>query len=364
MPEIDFAHLERLTDDTGIIQHAVFSVPNRDYGYCTDDNARALIIATRALALLPENRRLRELSVAYLSYLHHAFDRKSHNFHNFMGYDRRWLDQKASADCYGRAMWALAVVASESRDEHHRALATDLFRSALPAAEALSGLRPVAYSVLGLEAWMRPWPDDLLGARLLELLAGRLLDRFRRNGSVEWPWAEDLLTYGNGRVPQALLAAGRTLGRPDMVETGLQALEWLVEIQTTDGHFAPVGNAGWYRRGSEKARVDQQPIEADGTLAACVAAYRATGQRQWLDKAQMCFRWFLGDNDLGLPLYDSTTGGCRDGLNSNSVNQNQGAESTLAWLSCLIQVHLLRREGLAAAQPDRVHGTTRSKQPA
>jgi len=345
LPELDLAHLERLTDDVGILQHATFSIPNRHHGYCTDDNARALIVATRAQALPARHPRLAELATRYLAFVYHAFDRERRTFHNFMRYDRTWLPEQGSRDCHGRAVWALAVVASESKDSKHRTLAAEVFRNALPATESLRDLRAIAYSILGLDAYHRGLPEDRLATPLVDLLAGRLLSRFKRNGAKVWPWGENVLTYDNARLPHALLAGGRVLGRAEMVERGLGSLEWLLARQTVAGQFAPVANAGWYRRGGAMARFDQQPLEADGTIGACLEAYRATRDKRWLERGELCFRWFLGENDLGLPLYDEATGGCRDGLRDGSLNENQGAESTLAWLSSLIHMQTLRRPG-------------------
>ena len=345
MPELDLGHLERLTDDVGILQHASLSVPNRHHGYCTDDNARALIVTTRAQVLLARQPPLADLATRYLAFVYHAYDRERRTFHNFMGYDRAWLPEKESPDCHGRAVWALAVVATESKDAKHRTLAAEVFRNALPATEPLRDLRAVAFSILGLAAFGRHFPEDRVAMLLMELLADRLLGRFKQNGAEAWSWGEQVLTYDNARMAHALLAGGRMLGREEMVERGLGSLEWLLALQTNEGHFAPVGNAGWYRHGGAMARFDQQPLEADGMIGACIEAYRVAQDKRWLGRAEMCFRWFLGENDLGLPLYDETTGGCRDGLQDGSLNENQGAESTLAWLSSLIHMQMLRRAG-------------------
>ncbi len=302
-------------------------------------------MATRAQALHTTQPRLADLATRYLAFVYHAFDRERRTFHNFMGYDRAWLPEKESRDCHGRAVWALAVVATESKDAKHRTLAAEVFRDALPATEPLRDLRAVAFSILGLDAFGRRHPEDHVATLLMELLAGRLFSRFKRNGGEGWPWAENVVTYDNARLPHALLAAGRVLGREEMVERGLVSLEWLLDLQTIEGHFAPVGNTGWYRRGGARARFDQQPLEADAMISACIEAYRATRDKRWLERAEMCFRWFLGDNDLGLPLRDEATGGGRDGLQDGSLNENQGAESTLAWLSSFINMQLLRRAG-------------------
>jgi hypothetical protein len=221
-----------------------------------------------------------------------------------------------------------------------------LLQQVLPAIEGLHALRAISPALLGLQTYLRAVGGDRAVRRMRVMLAERLLDAFRHAGSDRsWPWPEDRLTYANARLPHALIDAGAGLDSREMLETGLSTLSWLVEVQTADGHFAPVGNRGWFPRKGEKALFDQQPIEAEATIAACIAAHDATGEQRWLDEANRAFRWFLGDNDLGEPLYDHASGGCCDGLGPTEINRNQGAESTLCWLSALVQLHELQARG-------------------
>ncbi|MFQ5806242.1 MAG: glycosyltransferase [Phycisphaerae bacterium] len=345
LPELKFDHLEQLTDDVGILQHAIYNVPDRDHGYCTDDNARALLVVTWAPRFISETQRLQELSGLYLSFLRHAFNPDTGRFRNFMSYDRRWLEESGSEDSHARALWALGETVATTADVHKCCVAALLLRRGLPAIEQMRSPRAVAHALLGIDAYLRAFVGDEAVRRTQESLAKRLLDMYREHASGEWPWIEDTITYANGTIPQALLTAGRSLERDDMWKTGLRALEWLLTIQIEEGRFVPIGNNGWYRHGRERARFDQQPIEAASMIPACVQAYRVTGQRRWLQSAQICFRWFLGHNDLGVPVYDETSGSCCDGLEATGLNQNRGAESTLAWLYSLIEMYALQAEG-------------------
>jgi glycosyltransferase involved in cell wall biosynthesis len=347
VPALDLRHLRRLTDGTGILQHSKYWVPDRQHGYCTDDNARALIVVSRAAAHMTGGEDLQELAVRYLAFLRHAFNPERGMFRNLMGYERRWLEEQGSPDSHGRALWALGVAAAELPDDTLRLLSQQLLHQALPAAENLPDLRATAFALLGLAAYLERYGGDSAAKRTRGLLAERLWCAFRSATEPAWPWPEETLTYANAVLPQALLESGRQLGCREMVDCALACLHWLMEVQTLDGHFSAIGNQGWYRRGGVRARFDQQPIEAQASLDACISAFRATGERLWLDRALAAFHWFLGGNDLGQGLYDHRTGGCYDGLQPTGVNLNQGAESTLAWLHALIQVHVLQAEGHA-----------------
>jgi hypothetical protein len=347
LPEVDFSHLRRLTDETGLLQHARGTVPKREHGYCTDDNARALIVATLAAREPAPPVGLEDLAACYLSFLHHAFNQERRVFRNLMSYDRRWSEPAGSRDSNGRAVWALGVAAAEHPDERLRRMAADLLLESLPALEAAADLRAIAFALLGLGAALARGIGEPGTAELSERLAARLHAAFVENACDEaWPWPEAVLTYANARVPHALIESGARLGREEWVDCGRHSLQWLVEMQTENGCFSPVGNRGWYRRGGTRARFDQQPIEADAMVAACVAALRATGAPVWRDRAVLALRWFLGHNVVGEPLYDAATGGCRDGLGEGGSNENEGAESTLAWLSALLIMRALRREGV------------------
>lgn len=346
LPRLD--HLAGLLDSTGVAQHATLAVVDRDHGYCLDDNARGLILAT----LLPADRGgnptpplVAELFTRTSAFVQHAWNGGAGRFRNFMGYDRRWLEEVGSDDSHGRAVWALGTVAGRGVDARHRAWAQVLLeRSAEPVADFTS-LRAWAFALLGVVEYLEGRPEDLRFARLRTLLAGRIDDHLRAGQRPGWPWFEEILTYDNARLPQALIAAGRQADRPDWRAGGLKALDWLCDVQRSEaGHFSPIGSEGFWRRGAERAAFDQQPLEAGAAVSACLEAWRTTRNLRWLAEARRACGWFLGDNDLGLPVHDAATGGCRDGLLCDRVNENQGAESTLAFLLAMVEMRAARAD--------------------
>ncbi len=339
LPEIKLNHLEMLTDDTGIFQHARFNVPRRDHGYCTDDNARALIVAVLAAEHVGHVSQIRvhQLAGQYLSFLENAFNEKTGRFRNFLSFDRRWLEETGSEDCHGRALWGLGVTEGHSSVPGHASLAAELFRQALPASLELEHPHAWAYSLLGIHEHLRHFAGDSYTKRIRDELAFRLFNCWHEEAGDDWPWITNTLTYANGRLVQALLLSGRWTFTDTMIELALRSLRWLLDVQTAiEGHFQPIGCTGWFPKGGQKALFDQQPIEAAGMIDACLEAYRITADRYWNDRAQWCFNWFFGYNDLRQPIYDQRTGGCSDALAPHGVNQNQGAESTLSWLMSLL----------------------------
>ena len=342
LPILNTAHMSSLTDDTGILQHAIFSVPNASEGYTTDDNARALIVST----LLHENpsyRARREhpsLSHRYLAFLWLSFNSNTGRFRNFLNYDRKWREQVGSDDSHGRALWSLGNVLGHSWDAGLRGAAGRLFEAAIPAALTLSSPRAWAFSILGMQAYLDRFPGDRAIQSARNTLANRLLDIYERTHSATWRWFEESLSYSNARLSQALILAGWRSGNQRMIYAGMESLKWLVAEQHRDDQeiFVPIGSNGFFIQGNEKARFDQQPVEACATVSACLEVYRLTEESYWMQEAQRVFRWFLGKNDLGLPLYDATTGGCRDGLHPDRINENQGAESTLSFLMALLEM--------------------------
>ncbi len=342
LPPLKLDHLFALTDDTGILQHATYTVANRSHGYCTDDNARALIFAMRARRFMRTNpAKLDALCNCYLSFLCHAFDAESGRFRNFMNYSRQWLERAGSEDSHGRALWSLGTAAHSMEHTPSSSVASTLFKEALRTSETFRSPRAVAFTLLGIRAYLKTFSEDAETRHIFTRLADRLFGQFQICTDNDWPWPENVLAYANARLPHALLAAGQELRRDDMIKKGLHSLSWLLDEQTEKDHLSPVGNHGWYVRGKKKARFDQQPIEANALLEACIAAFHISHNNRWLEKAAMCFNWFLGRNDLNLPLYDAKSGGCRDGLQSDGINQNEGAESTLAWLMSLTAMHNL-----------------------
>jgi glycosyltransferase involved in cell wall biosynthesis len=337
LPEMKLDHLKSLTDDTGILQHATHTVPDRDHGYCTDDNARALMVAAMGREYLNTSSKCFDLLCSqYLSFLLHSFNDDNGRFRNFMTYDRKWSEDVGSEDAHGRALWGLGESVAFLGNPGQKAMSMTLFRKAINAVEHFESPRALAFALVGIHAYLQKLSGDTEVRRVREISANRLFDQFNNNSAETWPWLENALNYANGKLPHALLLSGQWMQRSDMVDMGLRSLKWLLTIQTEDDHFVPIGNNGWYERGGTRARFDQQPIEANAMIGACVEAYNITRDKDWINNAAMCFNWFLGHNDLNTPLYDPKTGGCRDGLMADGINQNEGAESTLAWLLSLM----------------------------
>jgi len=343
LPELKLDHLSRMTDSTGLLQHALFSVPNFSHGYCTDDNARALVLTLLLEEQGQELPKVRSLATVYAAFLSHAFDADSKRFRNFMGYERLWQEEMGSEDCHGRALWALGTCVGRSCSAAYQALAGQLFTQALPAVTSFSSPRAWAFSLLGIHEYLRRLSGDRLANQIREILTSRLTDIFRRSSRDDWPWFEEVLSYDNAHLPHALILSGRWTEQPEVFETGLKTLRWLATLQMgKTGYFQPIGSDGFYHREGPRAQFDQQPLEAQAMISACLEAYRSTGDHYWFAQACRAFEWFLGRNDLGSMLYDTNTGGCCDGLHMDRVNQNQGAESTLAFLLSLMEMRLMQ----------------------
>ena len=343
LPEVKLDHLSRMTDSTGIFQHAILTVPNFSQGYCTDDNARAFILATLLDELKEEPARVRTLSTTYGAFLNHAFDDKTKRFHNQMSFDRRWLDEQGSEDCHARAIWALGVGVGRSPRRSFQIMAGQLFARALPVVPKFTSPRAWAFCLIGIHEYLRRLSGDRSVRQVREALIARMMDIFDRASHPDWPWFEEELSYDNAKLAHALILSGRVNGHQKAFDRGLEALRWLVGVQTSEnGHFRPIGSNGFYRRGGTRSTFDQQPIEAHAMVSACLEAYCATSDSWWYEQAQRAFDWFLGWNDLGLELHSVNTGGCRDALHVDRVNGNQGAESTLAFLLSLAEMKLMQ----------------------
>jgi glycosyltransferase involved in cell wall biosynthesis len=343
LPELKLDHLFRMSDSTGIFQHASFTVPNFAEGYCTDDNARALVLAVMLHKQGQGSPRMTAHAATYAAFLNYAFDRPSRRFRNFMGFDRRWLEEVGSEDCQGHALWALGLCVAQAGLGRLQMLAADLFEQALPVAADFTSPRAWACTLIGIDEYLSRLSGDRRADQLREILTAKLMQRYADAARGDWLWFEDAVSYTNAKLPHALLVSGRALEDARMVETGLQSLRWLIAVQTSpSGSLRPVGSNGFYPRGQQRALFDQQPIEAQVTVSACIQAFHATGDAYWVAEAQRAFEWFLGRNDLGLALYDSATGGCRDGLHVDRVSQNQGGESTLAFLLALAEMQALQ----------------------
>ncbi len=337
---LDLSGVAAMTDDVGIIQHTIHGIPDRMHGYCIDDNARALMLVCQARSGDAALRR--RLAGRYAAFVQHGWCPERRRFRNFMGYDRCWLEDEGSEDSNGRTLWALGTVVRDSQDAALRRWATGLFNEALPIAEQVGAPRAIAFALLGMAAMLHAEPDHdackALTRRHLDLFF-HLLEEARR---PEWPWFEAVLAYDNARLPQAMIEAGRAIGHEAAVATGLETLDWIMAMQTGPrGIFRPVGTESFGLPYAQPARFDQQPLEAAATVDACVAAWKATGDRRWADHARTALRWFTGDNDLGLSLVAVEDGLCYDGLTPAGVNLNQGAESTLAMQMALLSAQRL-----------------------
>lgn len=345
LPHLRLDHLMRMTDSTGIYQHAIYSLPDFHHGYCTDDNARALIATVLLEGLELEGPELHRLAERYASFMQYAFEPEAKRFRNFMGYNRHWLEREGSEDSQGRALWALGTCAGRSKHRHLQAWAAQMFERALPAIIELKSPRTWAYTLLGIYEYFRRLSGDRIASQARDMLTQRLIDLFDKTATEEWPWFETSLSYANALLSHVLILSGRWTENQQAFDIGLRSLRWLVAIQKAPhGHFRPIGSEGFYVRGEKRADFDQQPIEAHSTISACLEAYRSTNDATWHEEARIAFEWFLGRNDLGLSLYDSKTGGCCDGLHVDRVNQNQGAESTLAYLIALSEMELLEND--------------------
>jgi len=342
LPPLRLNHIVRMSDGTGIFQHATFNVPNFHEGYCTDDNARALIlcILLDELGGRPPEELLDRQATSYLAFLSAALNQETHRFRNFMSHGRQWLEEAGSEDSHARALWALGTCAGRSRNEGHQRLSAQLFERALPSVEAFSSPRAWAFSLLGIHEYLRRFTGHPQVLAACALHTERLVELWNSCATEEWPWFEPIASYDNARLCQALLLSGQWLPHPEALEIGLRSLAWLASLQKTQGgHFRPIGSNGFCERGGARADFDQQPVEAQSMVAACLEAFRATQDAAWSKEAKRAFEWFLGRNDLGLPLYDSSSGGCSDGLHEDRVSENQGAESTLAFHLSLAEMN-------------------------
>ena len=348
LPRINLSHVRRMTDGTGILQHAIYTVPNYREGYCVDDNARAFLLCNliEAAAAPDPGVDPGTLASRYLAFMAAAFDISGGRFRNFMSHSRHWLESRGSEDSHGRAMWAAGHGARHSADPGHRRLCAELFQRGTAAVESFTSPRSWAFALIGVADYLHTDPAHKESLAAREVWLGKLRQRWNDASEPSWPWYEDRLTYENARLCQAMILC-RDFD-PDAAETGLRSLRWLATQQRSPaGNFRPIGTHGYAGAHQTPAIFDQQPVEAQAMVAACLDAHDATGDDFWWREARRAFDWFLGRNDLGIALADPATGGCRDGLHPDRANENQGAESTLAY-----QISLA---GLIAAEHRQHH---------
>jgi glycosyltransferase involved in cell wall biosynthesis len=348
LPPVSLLGVQRLTDDCGMFQHATFGVPDRNHGYCLDDNARALMLTGRLAQLGEPHPELERLAWTYASFVQHAWNGDARTFRNFMGYDRSWLEAKGSEDSFGRGFHAVAVTAETGLRRELRVWAASLADAILPEAAKLTSPRAQAFIVLGACALMRAHPGHALAREVAGQFADGLERLLSQNFTDDWRWFEEVLAYDNARLPEALLTAGMQLDQPRLVQAGLVSLDWLCRVQTgRDGCFRPVGSESFGQVRASPRPFDQQPLEAAATVDACAAAYACVKDTRWTAEARRAYDWYMGENDLGLRVAQPETGLCYDGLTPHSVNLNQGAESVLSyqWATCSMH-RLLQQAGL------------------
>jgi glycosyltransferase involved in cell wall biosynthesis len=338
VPPICLTHFLSMCDDTGLLQHAVHSVPDRSHGYCVDDNARALLLAC-ALNTPGEERLPEQLTARIAAFVQHAWNPDTRRFRNFMGFDRCWLEDRGSEDSHGRTLWALGECARSDARASRRSWAIDLFILAAPSVEGFTSPRAWAFTLLGLQALRASGFIDTRLIELQHLLAGRLMELLKAVETPDWPWFEVELAYDNARLPQALIVTGVSTGRESYLQAGIRSLQWLTALQTApSGVFRPVGSDSFGCKRQHPRAFDQQPLEATATIAACLAAWRADGDPTWRVQALKAFGWFFGKNDLDVSLIDPETGSCCDGLHPARANENRGAESVLSYLLGVAQM--------------------------
>lgn len=332
LPVTSTQHFTDMCDDTGLLQHAVCSIPDRHHGYCIDDNARALLLCCTPANGLDEQL-AHTLSSRFAAFVQHAWNPDNRRFRNFMGFNRQWLEPSGSEDSHGRTLWALGACARHSADLARAHWAAALFSEALPSVETFTSPRAWAFTLLGLDHYCSAHPENITASQMRGVLARRLEIRLDSSETQEWTWFEDRLTYDNARLCEALLRTGKATGAGHLADAGLRSLRWLIAMQTAPGgHFRPVGSHGFMLSRSPPLAFDQQPLEAAATIAACAAAHAIDPAPSWQSEARRAFAWFLGENDLAIPLVDVATGSCRDGLHPDRANENRGAESVLSYL--------------------------------
>ncbi|GAB4023640.1 glycosyltransferase family 4 protein [Spirosoma koreense] len=358
LPALRLDHLFRLTDSTGIVQHARHHLPYYEEGYCTDDNARALILTQILQQVGMSDQKLAKAADNYCAFINHAYTDDYRRFRNFMSYDRRWLEEVGSDDSTGRTIWALGTCIGRSSERNTVSWAMNLMEKVLPTVASMTSPRAWAFALMGIHEYQKKFNDDRLAKNIQRQLLDKLIFRYTETATEDWPWFENTLSYDNAVLAHGLLRSGDER----LMNIGLKALRWLVDLQTApSGHFQPIGSNGFYTKGQPRAYFDQQPLEAHSTVSACLAAFEVTGDEDWHRTAIRVFKWFSGLNDLGLPLYDQQTGGCRDGLHIDRVNQNQGAESTLSYLLALAELYASQKQrgstkAVNVAMPALMHG--------
>lgn len=348
----DFAAVERMSDSTGMLQHSIYSIPDRRHGYCIDDNARALMLVAR-MEDMDDTQRDKWMTI-YASFIQYAWNPEARRFRNFMNFDRTWCEDYGSEDSNGRTLWALGTMVRHALPAKFRDWATAMFDVTASMALELGSPRAQAFAMLGAAEVLAVRPGHAIAKSILDRFGDDHLALLETARRPEWSWFEIVLAYDNARLPEAMIRAGMALGRADLIRAGIDTLDWIIRQQTSpEGRFRAVGTESFGRPYADPLPFDQQPLEAQATVEACVAAFDATGDRRWVAEAYRAYHWFLGANDLDLALATANDGGCFDGLTPNGLNRNQGAESILALQLASAAIYGLSKQTGTVAGPTR-----------
>lgn len=343
LPPFSLSHIFRLTDKTGIIQHAKYGIPNLKEGYCLDDNARAVILAVKAYRRYKDPQIL-ELLPVYLSFINYM-QREDGLFRNFLNFRREFLEDIGSEDAFGRTIWALGMLIADAPNSAYREVALEAFFRAAPHFSLLKHLRGMANTIMGICHYLRCHPSDENMIKCVSMLSQKLMNAYRHHASTSWHWFEEKMIYDNGLLPLALLDAYRITGDPSLKATGLESLVFLEETCFMKDWLTPIGNENWYKKGTTPSLFDQQAVETLAMILLYQKAFQITDDSSFVHRMYRCHAWFLGENELHIPLYDQETAGCCDGLQKDTINRNQGAESTLAyWISHLIVLETMESD--------------------
>ncbi|HMS33926.1 MAG TPA: glycosyltransferase family 4 protein [Ignavibacteria bacterium] len=339
LPDINLTHMKNMTDDTGIFQHATYSIPNPKHGYCVDDNVRALHVAVMH-KINSNDDTIDPYINRYLQFVYHSFNEDKGLFRNFMSYDRKWLEEEGSEDSNGRVIYVLGYLIRHIKSHSILGLTKNLFDNSIKNMAEVKSPRSIAYIIFGCIFYLQKFSGASEIKNILNKLSHRLYECYVNTRTDDWLWFENSLTYANARLSQALIMSGKSLNRKEYTIAGLESLKWLYDnlYDKEKKYLSLIGNAGWFVKGQSKSKYDQQPVEIPGLIDACYEAYLATNDNMWISNIGTAFSWFLGNNDRQEPMIDFTSGGCYDGLTSTKLNDNQGAESVLSWLSSLYKM--------------------------
>lgn len=342
LPPIDLRHLKTLTDETGIIHHTIFSIPERKEGYTTDDNARALMVCVKYLTLFDDSK-IEELVGTYLSFLL-FMQRPDGKIHNLLSYDRCFIEEEGSEDSLGRTLMACGYTVNSNVNEEHKSLAKQIFDKALPWALKFTSPRSKAFAIIGLNQYKKAFPKDQNINPNIRLLGRHIIELYKDTSTKNWKWYEPYLTYENAKLPHAMFDIYETLKDYTSLTIAEESFNFLIDIQIKDGTFYPIGNEGWFMKGGKRALYDQQPIEAASTVETAVKGLEIIGEEKYERTAEIVFDWYLGNNSKKIAVYDSKSATCYDGLTPEGLNRNQGAESITTYLIARLALERIKEK--------------------